>query len=243
MNGDTGTQQAPEGGNWQFKEETSPVAPVSPSPQPANPTPASTPPSTSPVAVPPATVPPQPSPVAATPETPPLQPTEIIGAEYAEPQSPVPNYGEISWTASEFTEHEKTPLWYIGLGVVTLVLAVIVHLLTKDIISIVALVAFAIAFGVIGSYKPKIVAYHIGPEGIQVNHRNHHFSQFKSYALQREGAFPSIVFIPMQRFMPPTVVYFPPDEGDRVLDVLSHYLPAGTVSQDPLDRLLRRIRF
>lgn len=224
MNGDTGTQQTSDGANWQFKQEGTAASPPPPTPTPV----------------------PQQTPVSGTPrgadqpEVPPLQPIDIIGAETALPPA---NNAEISWTASEFADHEKSPIWYGGLAIATIIIVVIVHFLTKDIVSIVAIITFAIAFGIVGSYKPKIVSYHLGPEGIQINGSMHSFAQFKSYGVQREGAFPSIVFLPMKRFMPPTVVYFPVDEGDDVLAVLNKYLPSGPVPQDFIDRALRHVRF
>lgn len=221
MNGDTGTQQASDGANWHFKQgETAAPGAAAPSQQP---------PTT-----------PSPMPRTPGPEIPPPQPTEIIGVE---PVASSQYGGEITWTASEYADHEKSSVWYIGLAVITLLLVAVVYFLTKDIFSIVAIIAFAITFGIIGSYKPKIVSYHLGPDGLQINQHLHVFSQFKSFGVQREGAFPSIVFIPMKRFMPPVVVYFPPEDGDDVLAVLSQYLPSGPVPQDFIDRALRHVRF
>src|SRR5437870_2945293 len=49
--------------------------------------------------------------------------------------SPASNKDGITWTASEFVAHEKSAGWYLALTVVALVIAGVIYLLTRDIIS------------------------------------------------------------------------------------------------------------
>jgi hypothetical protein len=47
----------------------------------------------------------------------------------------------------------------------------------------------------------------------------------------------------MKRFMPMTSIYFDPKDENRIVDMLSHFLPEEPKDPDFIDRLTRRIRF
>ncbi len=49
--------------------------------------------------------------------------------------------------------------------------------------------------------------------------------------------------MPLKRFMPPITLYYPPDQEDAVINALAAYLPHEDRTHDPVDRLMRKIRF
>ena len=59
----------------------------------------------------------------------------------------------------------------------------------------------------------------------------------------QEGGVESIWFTPLKRFMPMVSIYFDPEDGDKIADILSEFLPFENRELDPVDRLMHRIRF
>jgi hypothetical protein len=150
---------------------------------------------------------------------------------------------EADWSASEFIDHEKGSLWYIALGLATVIIAGGVFLLTHDILSVVAVIAALIIFGIMAKRKPKMVQYHVGSEGLRANGRVYAYANFKSFGLQDEGPFSSLVFMPMKRFMLPIYVYFPPEDLDKIMETLSFYIPFSPIEQGAIDKATHRLRF
>lgn len=215
MNGET--PQAPDGGNWQFKPDSdTPKTDIQQQPPTADF-------SKGAEAVAPATE------VAA-----PVAP--------AVPQPEVLRGPEVTWSASEFIAHEKSPLWYVALGACTFLVVAIVYLLTKDVVAVIALAFVAMLFGVLGAHKPRVLNYHVDTGGLTIDKKFYPYSEFKSFGVVDEGAFSSIVFMPMRRFMPTLTIYYPPENEDDVVEALSAYLPFAPASHDLIDRMMRRIR-
>jgi uncharacterized membrane protein YobD (UPF0266 family) len=154
-----------------------------------------------------------------------------------------PPTAEASWTASEFIDHAKAPSWYVALGILTLLVVTALYLFTHDFISIIAVVAMAILFGVVASRKPRVLEYHLDGSGIMIGEVFHPYAEFKSFALIEDGSFGTIMFLPLKRFMPPLSVYYSAEDHDKITDVLAHYLPMEMREHDVIDRFSRRIRF
>ncbi len=173
----------------------------------------------------------QPSPTAPAP-------ADLQAAQsYTMPAAP-----EISWTASEFIAHSKSTIWYAGLVGIGLIVTVLVYFITKDALSVIVAVLVAVMFGFLAAHKPRVLGYHIGPEGLAIGEKLYHYDTFKSFGLLNEGAIDTIVFMPMKRFMPSITLYCPPEEHDKIVDTLSNYLPFAPVSHDMIDQLMHRIR-
>jgi hypothetical protein len=158
------------------------------------------------------------------------------------PMPPQPNQ-EVTWSASEFIEHGKDFTWYAYLVVATLALVFFVYLFTHDIISIVAVMAMAILFGVMASRKPRVLTYTLDHEGLTIGDKFHPYVDFKSYSVNHEGAFSSISFMPMKRLRPPVSVYYAVEDEERIAEVLTQFLPMQMRQADVVDKLARGIRF
>lgn len=149
----------------------------------------------------------------------------------------------VDWTASEFIDHEKRASWFVGLGVITIVGAVIVYLITRDIIAPVMILVAACLFGVTAGRKPSSLHYHIDNFGIKIGNKMYDYGQFKSFSIIEEGAIDSIYLSPLGRLSPPISLYYPPDQEEQILGTLGNYLPHEQKRHDPVERLMRRIRF
>ena len=49
--------------------------------------------------------------------------------------------------------------------------------------------------------------------------------------------------LPVKRFAPSVNVYFPPENGEQIVDVFGAVLPMEEVKQDFIDRLSEKLHF
>lgn len=151
--------------------------------------------------------------------------------------------GAITWTASEFVAHEKSAGWYAALAGGTVVVAGLIYLLTKDIISTAVVVIGAVFLGIYAKRKPRQLQYRLDDSGISVGDKQYQYEEFRSFGVVPEGAFSSIVFLPLKRFAPTTSIYYAPEDEDDIVEVLSDRLPFQEYGHDVVDQFMRRIRF
>lgn len=162
----------------------------------------------------------------------------------ADDTPPEPNPENLSWTASEFIHHAKSLNWYLVVGIVGLVGAVIVYFWTKDIISTAVIAGVAVIFAVSATSKPRVLPYEINESGIQIGSRHYPYADFKTFSVVREGsAFSKVELMPLKRFSPPVSMHFPPEEEDTIVHTLSEFLPYEEHKPDATERLLDKIRF
>ncbi len=164
---------------------------------------------------------------------------------YGEPSSDAPEtqIEPVSWTASEFIAHHKDPVWYGTLVGAVLTLCVAIYFVTKDVISIIAIVVVAILFLIASAKKPEQRLYMVDLQGISIGQKFYPYGMFKSFALRQEGAIGTITFMPLQRLMPEISIYFAPEDEDSIVDVLASSLPNDQRAERSTDRLMKRLRF
>ncbi|MDB5164951.1 MAG: hypothetical protein JWL89_577 [Candidatus Saccharibacteria bacterium] len=152
--------------------------------------------------------------------------------------------GGITWTASEFVAHEKDASWYALLGLAAVVVAAIIALLTKDFITSGVVIFCAIILGIYGARKPRQLQYRLDDSGVSIGQKHHVYEEFRSFAVVPEGAFSSIVFMPLKRFAPLTTIYYAPEDEEEIVDLLMDCLPFDeSHTHDAVDQFMRRIRF
>lgn len=152
-----------------------------------------------------------------------------------------PEMPSIQWTASEFIAHEKSPMWYLSLIAIGAVLAIFSQLVVHDIITTVAIILVTILFVFVASHKPRTLPYRIDDAGVTIGDKTYPYAQFKSFGIVQEGAFSNITLVPLKRFGPPLSIYYPPEEEEKIVQVLSAYMPTSQVKLDLIDRLLKSI--
>lgn len=150
---------------------------------------------------------------------------------------------QVSWTASEYIEHAKSVGWYLKFVVVAVLVIGGIYLLTGDLFSVVLLSVLAIAFGVFAARKPAVLQYKLDNNGITIGQKHYPMNLFRSFAVIQEGVFRSITLLPMKRFMPAISLYYSPDDEPAIIEAFSNLLPQESRQQDPLDKLMHRIRF
>ncbi len=155
------------------------------------------------------------------------------------------NVNPVSWTASEYIAHDKTVIWYMTVTILTLIFSGLIYFFDSNnsLFSPVLVAIAGIIFMVAASRKPKVLEYLIDDSGLHVGQKLYSYAQFKSFALVQEGPITTIVFIPLQRFVPTLTVYFDPKDQDVIVDSLSVYLPVENRKMDVIDSIMRKIRF
>lgn len=194
--------------------------------------------------------PPQP----ATPSQPQLAPEQSIQQQAPQaavqtpqreeqPVSVKPPTDAITWSASEFVEHQKSAGWYMATLGVSALAIIIVYFVTADIFSVVVLVILAVVFVVFAGRKPRTLTYSLQGNTIKVGDKAYGLNSFRSFSLSEDGPIHSISFLPMKRFHPPLSIYFAPEDEDRIGSYLSNKLPFEDRPPDVVDSLMKRIRF
>ena len=150
---------------------------------------------------------------------------------------------EISWMASEFIHHDKSASWYLGLFAVAAAAGAGIFFLTHDIVSVAVILFAAFFLAYFGAHKPRQLEYKIDGQGITVGGKFYAFNDFRSFSLVPEGAFNSIVFMPLKRFAVPLSIYYDPRAETQIIDVLKNRLPFEPGRLDVSEKLMRKIRF
>lgn len=171
-----------------------------------------------------------PAPVAADATSPPASHTDVIDAP-------------LTWQASEFVHYEKSGVWFLALLGVAVVLLVIDYFLIKSWTFAILIIAMTFSVGVVARRPPRTVNYALDPHGIQIDEKHFNFHDFRAFGVVQEGAFYSLRLVPNKRFMPMVSVYFPPEQGEQIVDIFGSALPMENLKADPIDKLVEKIRF
>lgn len=149
----------------------------------------------------------------------------------------------VTWTASEFVAHHKTAGWYVMLFVGGAIIAALIYMITRDYISVGVVIGAALVLAIYGSHQPRQLEYKLDQRGISIGPRSFSYNEFRSFSVIPEGAFSSIVLMPLKRFAAPISIYYAPEDEERILAVLNNKLPFEQARRDAVDSLMRRIRF
>ena len=171
--------------------------------------------------------------------------TNEIAPQTAAPavQANVPQEAPLSWQASEFVHHEKDGMWFLALLGVTVALLLVDVFLVQSWTFGALIIVMAIAVMVIAKRPPRIITYTLTAQGIQIDEKQFHFQDFRAFGVVQENAFYSIRLVPNKRFMPMVSVFFPPEDGEEIVDAFGHALPMENIERDTIDKLVEKIRF
>lgn len=235
-----------------------PVVPPKPEPQPAPapaPQPAPTPPPVVPVPVAPKPAPaaaptpePEPAPELAPEPTP--EPAEAAaekpdkkGKKPTAPAFVQTDTGlSFTWEASEFVHHDKPASWYAILLGITAAFAAGFALFHQW-LAIAVVVTGALALVVYSRKQPRTLNYTIDDHGVTVGHRFSDYSHFRSYSIEEEVSWKSIDLEPSKRFAQRLTLLADPENFPEIEPLLIHHLPRQDREPDPLEKLIRYIKF
>lgn len=148
------------------------------------------------------------------------------------------------WEASEFIDHQKNPIWFVGLAAATVVACVAVFFLTgRNILATVVVAVAAVAFGVLAGKRPRTLVYTLMPTTLKIGEKSYSYDDFRTFSLSGEGGLSSVVLQPMKRFMPPITIYYDSADGQKIFDILASHIPHEEKKEDSIDRFMGKIRF
>jgi len=148
----------------------------------------------------------------------------------------------VTWTASEYIEHQRGVTWYGSLALATLVLAAAIYFLTKDYFATGTIVVLGIIVGAFVGHKPRQVQFELSDSGLRAAEKSYSYNLFKSFAVVREGNLISLNLIPIKRFMPPVSAYFDPKDEQKITNIIGDHLPYEERKPGAVDRLSLRLK-
>ena len=149
----------------------------------------------------------------------------------------------VSWTATEYIDHQQGPVWFVGLAVATAAIGAGVYFLAHDLAGAIIVALLGTTVGIFASRKPRQLAYELSDGGIKIGAKNYGFGGFKSFSIIQDGGMVSLDLNPVKRFMPPISVYFGPNEHEKIMAILEDRLPFEERNLDPIEQLTRRLHF
>jgi len=148
----------------------------------------------------------------------------------------------VHWQAKEYIHHEKNVPWYVAFGLVVVALVAAAIFLMDSLSFAILVPVMAAALLVYINRPPRILDYSLGKQGLHVNDHLYAFSEFKGFGIIRDGQEYSVMLIPVKRFRPGVVVYFPEEAGEAIVDSLGARLPMLTLHLDIVDKVIRKLR-
>lgn len=176
-----------------------------------------------------------------SPQSPSSQPT--AEPQITEPNVQPPAQSSVSWTASEFVSNHKDPRWFFLFFLALAACLAATYFFTKDVFTVITIAIVGVLFVIIANRKPRQLPYAVDSQGVTIANKFHPYGLFKSFSLSSEGVIGCINFIPLKRFMPEISIYFPPEEGENIINIISEHLPNDQKAERNLDKFARKIRF
>ncbi len=149
----------------------------------------------------------------------------------------------LSWSTSEFHEHEKTASWYLKLALATVIIAAAFYFLTRSLLTPVVIVISGLVIGILGQKKPSQREYDLSNQGIRIGHKLYLYDEFRLFIVTPSSALPEVTLVPAKRFQLPVSLRYTPELEDKVISKLSDYLPFEERRPDLVDSLMQRIKF
>jgi hypothetical protein len=170
--------------------------------------------------------------------------TDYVGENLAESRGvPLPAIPSVEWTASEYVAHEKNAGWYAAFFGGSIVIVALVFLITRDFLASITVLLSCVAISIYAGRKPGVNTYVVDEKGIKVQEKFYPYAGFRSFSVVEEGAINSIWVKPLKRFSPIVVMYYSPEDEQKIIDVLANFLPHEDRALDAIDRFSKRMRF
>ena len=172
-----------------------------------------------------------------------LSPSFGLASNAVEHDAPANGATELSWTSSEFVAHHKPTSWYVTLGIVASIVALLVYIISKDFVAAGVILMSAGLFGYAASQTPRELEYALSSSGIAVGPKFYPYNKFRSFSISDDTNFTSLDFMPLRRFDMPLTVYYDQQYETDILEQLTQHIPMDQHKHAMIDSLMHRIRF
>ena len=165
----------------------------------------------------------------------------VAEASMVDQPTDLPAIEPVQWQAEEYLQHDKTPLWYVAFALITLAL-IVGAVLVKAWTFVLLIPVMAAALVVYTHRPPRMLSYVLSEKGLYINEQLHPTGEFKAFGVMQEHDKNALVLIPVKRFRPSLVVYFPNEVGEELVDFLGAFIPMQDIRPDMLDRIIGKLR-
>lgn len=148
----------------------------------------------------------------------------------------------IRWQATEYIQRERSVVWYVVLGIVTVALTLVAILLMKAITFAILVPVMAVALVIYTRRPPSMVGYTLSKKGLYVNDKLYPYADFKAFSVLSHAGNHSFQLIPRKRFQLGQTAYFTDDIGESVIDMLAARLPMKDDKPDMYDRISSKLK-
>lgn len=162
---------------------------------------------------------------------------------YSAPQQRTPDIDRLEWAATDNTAHAKPAGWTAMLVFGALVLAGLIYVVTRDVVSTGSVVGAALLYVAFSAHKAPSVRYILDAHGIVIGQKHYPYEQFRSFSVVEDGAASSVVLMPLKRFMPLLTIHYKPELEDEVIATFADRLPMEAYKRDAMDAIIKKLRF
>lgn len=151
---------------------------------------------------------------------------------------------EFVWRAAEYEYTEKTLTWFIALGIVVLVVA-IVSLVERDFFFAVFAVLAGVLVAVFARRRPQVLEFSVSEDGVRVGDRlSFSLGEFRSFALySRPGHLDELIFKKRTAVNPYVRVPIDAALAERVKGFLKDRLDEEEFTESLVDLISGRLGF
>lgn len=165
-----------------------------------------------------------------------------VEVEEPELDERVVDQGVAEWQAKEYIVEKRNTGWYLAVlavGVVLVAVAIFLKYWTFAALTVVSVLTLFVYV----KRPAQEVKYRLDRDGLWENEKRlRKYGDFKAFSVVQENNNFSIVLTPKKRFGLQVRVYFPQDQGEKIVDMFGVKLPMKELKMDFLDKLVKFLR-
>lgn len=147
---------------------------------------------------------------------------------------------DLVWTSPDKISSKKFS-WYLIFIISTLLIGGIIYLITRDLITSIAIVFCGAILLIYSIRKPKNIEYKLTDASLYVSGKVFKIANFKSFSISNHGIEKAISLVPMKRFYPYLYINLNQEVSADVIQRLSQIIPIQKPSTDIFESFLRFI--
>ncbi|MEA2113443.1 MAG: hypothetical protein U9P63_02185 [Patescibacteria group bacterium] len=149
----------------------------------------------------------------------------------------------LEWSAPEFFYFEKSEIWFVVSGLITLALFVLA-LWTRNILFALLIILGYISITAYAIKKPRNIAINIGPQGIKIDNTLYPYDNLKSFWIFYEPPeLKEISVLSRKKIMPHIKIPLGNQDPNEAKKVLIQYLRKKKQDESLIDNIARQLRF
>lgn len=152
----------------------------------------------------------------------------------------------LNWEADEFFYHPKGIGWYLISLISSLCIATLPWLMSgkKDYLASIVILLSLAALIIYAGRKPQKKAFSLSESTLKINSQSFDLLNFSRFWVEESGTHKQITLVGIKRTAMPISLYLQDKAlADKVLRTLHNILPETEPSMNPVDWLMRKIKF